>query len=142
MQARQAAGQGGGPGDAAEMTPAYPPVSWYLPADIASEAEQLRGAAYAAVLAARDEVRRQAYDQFPGGTDAAAAAQAVFMLAELARMGLPFCKQIPRGTIARMAVDRWGHRGPDPVAADAVAYAAAIHEQPHRARRDMRPLRR
>ncbi len=142
MQAQQAAGRAGVPGDADDTTPMHPPVSWYLPADIAGEAEQLRAAAYDAVVKARDEVRRQAYDQFPGFTEAAATARALFMLAELASMGLPFCKQVPRGAIARMAVDRWGPRDPDQVAADAVAYAAAVHDQPHRARRDMRPLRR
>jgi hypothetical protein len=41
-----------------------------------------------------------------------------------------------------MAIDKWARRGPDRVAAAAVAWADEGHDQPHRARRDMRTLTR
>ena len=109
--------------------PLYPPVSWYLPQWLTVPAEQLRAAALAAVRRAQDEVDARPH---PGTTRAAA----------LACAGLPFTRQIPRGAIARMAIDRWAPRHPDDVAVAAAAYASVVHQQPHRARRDMRRLAR
>jgi hypothetical protein len=139
MKAQQAAAAGRGAEDTA---PLYPPVSWYLPADIAEQAEELRAAAYSAVVEAVLEVRREANERHPGGTREAAVARALFESGELARLRLPFVRQIPRGAIARMGIDRWARRSPARVAADAVAYAADAHEQPHRARADMHKLQR
>ena len=139
MQAQRAAA-GRGSEDAA---PLYPPVSWYLPAGIAAQAEELRAAAYAAVLAVHGEVAAEAERRHPGATRDAAVARAMFSAGELARRGLPvFLRQVPRGAVARLAIDGWAGRGADRVAADAVGYAAGVHEQPHRARADMRTLAR
>lgn len=138
MLAQQAAAKGRAPLDAA----LYPPVSWYLTAEAARQAEELRADALAAVHEIRREVRRQAYEQHPGGTREAAISRALYTAAEMARLGLPFTKQIPRGTIARLAITRWAARGADRVAAAAVAYATSAHDKPHRARSDIRELRR
>lgn len=137
LAAQQAAGQGGAPPDAAT----FPPVSFYLPEDLARAAEQLRAAALMAVHEARLQVRRQALELHPGRTGQAAIARGLFTAGELARLGLPFARQIPAGTIARMAVSRWAARSPDAAVAAAVAYASDVHDQPHRARADMRGLR-
>ncbi|MGH3191772.1 MAG: hypothetical protein ACRDOL_31895 [Streptosporangiaceae bacterium] len=139
MLAQRAAAEGRGSRDAAAL---YPPVSWYLTAELAGQAEDLRTAALAAVHEIRLEVRRQAYDRHPGGTREAAISRALYTAAEMARLGLPFTKQIPRGTIARVAITRWAARSADRVAAAAVAYASSAHDKPHRARSDIRELRR
>jgi hypothetical protein len=139
MQAASDAAHGGADADEA---PLYPPVSWYLPAPLAARAEQLRADACAAVRAARDEALAEAARIYPGRTRPGALARDLHAAGKLARAGLPYSRQVPRGTIARMAIDRWARRHPDDVAADAVAYAAAVHQQPHRARRDMRRLTR
>ena len=67
--------------------------------------------------------------------------RAVWLAAEIAHRGLPpRSRKIPGGAGARMAIDRWARRSADRVCADAVAYAADAHEQPHRGRRDMYEL--
>lgn len=125
--------------DAAQL---YPPVSWYLPQWLTGPAEELRAAAWNDVLHAHDEAESEAARFHPGKTRAAAMARCSHKESILARAGLPVSRQIPRGAIARMAIDLWTSRHPDDVAADAVAYAAEVHQQPHRARRDMRTLER
>lgn len=130
---------GGGAGGAEQ---ACPPVSWYLPGDLASAAEQLRAAARKAARQVHDQVRAAAYDRHPGGTRAAGLARGLFVAGELARLRLPSAGPVPRGAIARLAIDRWAGRGPEEVVADAVSYAARVHLQPHRARADMRTLSR
>lgn len=138
MRAQQDAAQDGVPGSA---TPQYLPVSWYMPGDLARAAKDLRRAAYDAALEIHAGIRRTAYQRYPGGTREAAAARALFTVGELARQRLPFIRQIPRGAVGRMAIDRWAGRRPDDVAADAVAYAALVHQHPQRARSDMHRLR-
>lgn len=125
-----------------DAAPLYPPVSVYLPARLARLAEDLRSAAYGAVVDVLTEIRRQAFEDHPGSTDTAAAARNLAIWAEMAARGLPYCKKVPRGTLARMAIDQWAGRDPDQVAVTAVAYAADVHDQPHRARCDMQLLRR
>jgi len=120
----------------------YPPVSWYLPQWLAGPAEDLRVAAWDAATQVHDDVETEAARLYPGRTRAAATSRCSHQAAVLARAGLPVSRQIPRGAIARMAVDLWALRHPDDVAADAVAYAAMVHRQPHRARRDMHRLER
>ena len=138
MQAQQATAQGQRSNDAAAV---YTPASWYLPADIAAQAGQLRADAYAAARRIHLEVAAEAERRHPGNGRDAATARALFAIGELARHGLPpYLRQVPRGAIARMAIDRWARRGAERVAADAVDYAASVHDQPHRARRDMRKL--
>lgn len=137
MQAAQTADRG-----ADADAPLYPPVSWYLPAWLSASAEQLRASAWDAARRARDEAEADADQLYPGTTQAAAMARYLHVIADLARVGLPFSRQVPRGAIARMAIDLWAPRHPDDVAADAVAYAGETHQQPHRARRDMRTLAR
>jgi hypothetical protein len=45
--------------------------------------------------------------------------------------------KVPRGVLARMAIDRWARRAVDDAVAGAgVAYAADTLDQPHRARTD------
>jgi hypothetical protein len=137
---QQAQREAGGGGDAAAR---YPPVSYYLPAELSDAAEELRDLAWQAVAKVHGELRAKARERHPGNTPAAATARAMWMAGELARRGLPLgVRQVPRGAIARMAIGRWARRGPDRVAADAVNFAADTHRQPHRARRDMHQLRR
>jgi hypothetical protein len=131
-----------GPGRSENGAQLYPPVSWYLPRWLTGPAEELRAGAWNAALQAHDEAESGAARLYPGQTRAAARARCSYKRAVLARAGLPASRQIPRGAIARMAVDLWAQRRPDDVAADAVAYAAEVHQQPHRARRDMRALER
>ncbi|MFG2007288.1 hypothetical protein ACGFNU_49875 [Spirillospora sp. NPDC048911] len=50
--------------------------------------------------------------------------------------GTPY--RIPAGTLARMAIDRWARRPVEQVVLAAVSYATAVHQQPHRTRRDIR----
>jgi hypothetical protein len=128
---RLAAIRGGAP------APVHQPVSFYLPADLADTAEQMRAQAVRDVIAARNKLRREADQRFPGDEEQ----QALWFSTQLTRRGLPHqVRQVPRGAIARMAIDRWARRPLEQVAADAVEYAAEVHAQAHRARRDMRKL--
>jgi hypothetical protein len=120
----------------------YPPVSWYLPRWLTGHAEDLRARARAAALHAHTGAAEEAARLYPGKSRAAALARCLYKEEVLAQAGLPLDRQIPRGAIARMAIDLWASRHPDSVAVDAVAYAAMTHQQPHRARRDMRRLAR
>jgi hypothetical protein len=139
-QAQHDAAHGRRERDGADV-PQYPPASWYLRAKIAADAEKLRTAARSAVRQVHAQVRAAAYERHPGGTRAAAIARGLFMVGELARQGLPpDAGPVPRGAIARMAIDRWARRTPDRVASGAVAYSAEVHTRPHGARSDMRTL--
>ena len=129
---RQAAARGG------KDAPVCQPVSYYLPADVAERAEALRQQARSELIDLRAELRREAEAEYPRDRKA----QAFYMIGELTRRRLPLgLRQVPRGAIARMAVDHWARRAPSAVAGDAVDYAADVHLQVHRARRDMRQLR-
>jgi hypothetical protein len=123
-----------------DEAPLYPPVSWYLPGQLRTLAERLRASSLAAVIQIHDDAEVEAVRLYPGRTGAVA--RGLHVTTILARAALPFTRQVPRGAIARMAIDLWGSRHPDDVAAIAVAYAAEVHQQPHRARRDMRTLAR
>jgi hypothetical protein len=46
--------------------------------------------------------------------------------------------QVPRGTLARVAIDAWTRHSPDRAAVAAVDYAAEAHDQPYRTRRKER----
>jgi hypothetical protein len=132
-EAGRLAAVGGGP-EAAVCQP----VSFYLPADLAAAVEELRARAVHEVIAARNELRHEAEQHFPSDLDQ----QVAWFSAQLTRRNLPVrARQVPRGALARMAIDRWARRPADQVAAEAVAYAADTHRQVHRARRDMRQLR-
>ena len=121
--------------------PVYPPVSWYLPAELADEHEELRARAYGMAAAIRQEAAAEAAARYPA--DSQAADRRGWYLEELRRRDIPARgAQIPRGALARMAIDAWARRSPDRTAAAAVAYAAEAHLQPHRGRRDMYQLRR
>jgi hypothetical protein len=118
--------------------PVCQPVSFYLPRDLAKRAEDLRVRAVQEVMAGRRKLRQEAEGQFPGDEHQ----QIAWFSAQLTSRGLPArVRQVARGVIARMAIDRWAPRPVDHVAADAVAYATNTHRQVHRARRDMRQLR-
>jgi hypothetical protein len=121
--------------------PVYQPVSWYLPGELAGDLEELRARARLAAAAARRQVDAEATRRYPDPGQAAERRR--WFLDELRRRGVPLRgAQVPRGVPARMAIDAWARRGVDRVCAAAAEYAAQWHEQPHRARRDMRTLQR
>jgi hypothetical protein len=126
-----------------DIVPLYPPVSWYLPGDTAQQAGQLRAAAHSAAIAEYETIAAEAQRRHPQPGQAGDIARAMFALAELGRRGLPpRPRQIPRGTLARMAIDRWAARDPRQVVTAAIEHAQLTHIQLHRARRDMRTLKR
>jgi len=136
--AQRAAGRGQGDDDRA---PRYPPVSFYLPAELAVEYEALRLRAAERVLEVHRELGEEAVRRYPD--EQQARERAGWITAELARLGVPWrLSKVPGGALARMAIDRWARRSADRVAGDAAAYSADAHEQPHRGRRDMHELRR
>jgi hypothetical protein len=99
----------------------------------------LRASARKHVEDRHGQVKEEALRRYPGRGQAAPRARWVSdaLMAE----GLPpRLRDIPRGTVARMAIDRWRKRRVDEVIADAVKYSAAIHAQPRYARRDMRRI--
>jgi hypothetical protein len=121
--------------------PLYPPVSFYLPPELAESYEALRARAYERVQEAHQELEEEAARRYP--EKAQADERATWLAIAKSRHGLPHRpRKIPGGAAARMAIDRWARRSADRVCADAVAYAADAHEQPHRGRRDMYELRR
>jgi hypothetical protein len=131
-EAGRLAAMRGGP-----AAPVCQPVSFYLPADLAAVVEELRARAVPEVIAARNELRHEAEQRFPSDLDQ----QAAWFSAQLSHRNLPVrSRQVPRGALARMAIDQWARRPSDQVAAEAVVYAADTHRQVHRARRDMRQL--
>jgi hypothetical protein len=138
-QAQQAAGRGEGDDDRA---PLYPPVSFYLPPELAGQYEALRVRALERVWEVQRELEDEAARRYPD--EKKQAAERVGWLAgEMVRLGVPSRpRRVTGGALARMAIDRWARRSADQVAADAVAYSADAHEQPHRGRRDMHQLRR
>jgi hypothetical protein len=137
-QAQQAAARGNRDDGKA---PLYPPVSFYLPPELAEPYEALRARAYERVQEAHQELEEEAARRYPEKTQADE--RATWLAIAKSRHGLPHRpRKIPGGAAARMAIDRWARRSADRVCADAVAYAADAHEQPHRGRRDMYELRR
>lgn len=138
-KALKAIADGGGRDSAA--APAYPPVSWYLPADLADQHDELRQRAWDTAARERAAVRAEALKRYPRRNDAVA--RAMWYYSELAARGIPARGAlIPGGTVARTAIDAWARRSVDQVCAAAVDYAAQWHQQPHRGRRDMRQLQR
>jgi hypothetical protein len=138
-QTQRAAGRGNGDDDKA---PLYPPVSFYLGGELAEQYEALRARAAARVQEVRRELDDEAARRYPDEARQAGE-RAAWLAAEMTRRGLPaHPRKIPGGAAARMAIDPWARRSADRVCADAVAYAADAHEQPHRGRRDMYELRR
>jgi hypothetical protein len=127
-------------GDDADV-PRHPPVSFYLPAPLAEPYEALRESAYRRVKKIHQDLKAEARRRYPVPTQVEE--RAVFIATELTRLDVPArLPTITAGAIARMAIDRWRRRAVDKVAQAAVAYAAEVHDQPHRARRDMQKLRR
>jgi hypothetical protein len=122
--------------------PVWPPVSYYLPAVLAGQAEALRAGARLAAAGKLGQLPREAAELYPGNTDQADRARARYIAAQVEKLGLYYTRQLPRGAVARMAIDRWAGRSPDEVAAAAVDWCQAVHVQWHRARRDMIRLRR
>jgi hypothetical protein len=146
-QAHRAAGDPGRRDTA--TAPVYPPVSWYLPAELAAAWEELRGQAWAAVAAAQRQVAAEAAERYPAtGKDGRPVPgwkdnRRRWYLDQLAARDIPLrSAQIPRGVLARLGIDAWARRGADTVCAAAAAHAAEWHEQPHRGRRDMHTLAR
>jgi hypothetical protein len=127
--------------DAERAEARFPPVSFYLPAELADHYDELRQRAYDRVLQIHIKVKAEAAERYPDPTQAAE--RALWVAGELAARGVPMrLHRIPGGAIARMAIDRWRRRSVDRVAAAAVDYAEEVHVQPHRARQDMHKLRR
>ncbi|MGW2220485.1 hypothetical protein ACWCSD_36345 [Nonomuraea sp. NPDC001684] len=118
-------------------SPVHKKVSFYLIAKTAAHWEMLRAAAF---QRQRDEVKAlhvEAEQRYPAGEQRKERAQWVWR--QLNRLGLPEQPvKIPGGVIGRMAIDYVAkRRGVDRVVGDAVRYASEVHEQPHRARRDV-----
>jgi hypothetical protein len=133
--ARRAASDAGKNGRDGPDAPACPPVSFYLPGEFAADYEQLHAAAEREVYEAYRELEAEA-SRRPG------ADREQWLAEQIAAARLPRPRAIPRGTAARIAIDRWARRPADRATADAVAFAREWHEQPHRARRDMYRLRK
>jgi hypothetical protein len=122
--------------------PSCPPVSYYLPAVLADQADGLRAQARLAAVEKLRALRVEAGERFPGKTDRAAQQRSRHIEGRVDALGLYFTRQLPRGAVARMAIDRWAARPEDDVAAEAVDWCQDHHVQWHRARRDMTRLRR
>jgi hypothetical protein len=142
-QAQQAAARRNGyNGSDDDKAPLYPPVSFYLGGELATQYEALRSRAAGRAQEVRRELAKEAARRYPDEARQARE-RASWLAVEIMRLGLPHRpRKIPGGAAARMAIDRWARRSADRVCADAVAYAADAHEQPHRGRRDMYELRR
>jgi hypothetical protein len=145
-QAQRAAAAGSRDSAAA---PVYPPVSWYLPTGLADTWEELRYQARATAAQARNDVITEAEQRYPAdGPDGQPSPECErhrrrWYLDQLRERNIPLRgAQIPRGVLARMAIDAWARHTPDEVCAAAVDHAAEWHEQPHRGRRDMHQLQR
>jgi hypothetical protein len=131
-----------GRGSDSDDLPVYPPVSFYLPGQVATAYEQLRQIAYVEAVEQRHRLHEEAWQRYPERR-LQAGERVAWFLAQMSAAGLPLrIRTVPRGVLARLAIDRWARRSADRVAAAAVAHAQEVHEQPHRARRDMRQLRR
>ena len=122
--------------------PVHAPVSFYLPPELAAPYEELRTAARRRVRERRAELEAEARQRFSSPGRDRARERARWLAGALAAERLPAQdRSVPRGAVARMAIDRWAERSPEEAAAAAEAYSAAVHGQPHRARRDMRAHR-
>ena len=146
-RAHRAAGDPGRRDGAA--APVYPPVSWYLPAELAGQWEELRFQARAAAERARQQVAAEAAERYPEtGPDRLPVPgwkdnRRRWYLEQLAARDIPLRgAQIPRGVLARRGIDAWARRSADTVCAAAAGHAKEWHEQPHRGRRDMHTLAR
>jgi hypothetical protein len=124
-------------------------VSWYLPAELADTWEELRYQARATAARARNDVIAEAEQRYPADGPAGQPSPECernrrrWYLDQLRDRDIPLRgAQVPRGVIARMAIDAWAGRGVGRVCAAAADYAAQWHDQPHRARRDMHTLQR
>lgn len=112
-----------------------PAVSVYVGAEDAEEFLALIDRAGAAVVELAEQLRLEAS---AAGQDSVA----LRVREALESRGLPRPgRAIPRGAVARLAIDGWTARPARDVAADAARWAAVHHEQLHLARRDMRDLR-
>lgn len=121
----------------------YPPVDYYLPREFAARLEELRSRAWGWTLGIERDAREEMRRRYPGRNQAPARAAALMeVMRQRCGLARPGVRQVPRGAVARMAIDRWGARPADEAVAAAVAYAAAVHVQPHRVRRDMRTMPR
>jgi hypothetical protein len=119
--------------------PVHAPVSFYLPPELAAPYEALRIAARRRVRERRAELEAEARERFPSPGRDLVRERARWLAGALAAERLPAQDRgVPRGAVARMAIDRWSGRSSDEVAAAAEAYSLTVHGQPHRARRDMR----
>jgi hypothetical protein len=119
-----------------------PPASYYLPAVLADQAGRHLALARAAATEKLRALRLEARSRYPGSTDRAAQQRSRYIARQVSDLGLHYSRQLPRGTLARLAIDQWAGRSPDDVAAEAVAWCQDHHVQWHRARRDMIKLGR
>ncbi|MFD9946269.1 hypothetical protein ACFWYW_30620 [Nonomuraea sp. NPDC059023] len=147
--AQKEAGQGR-PSPAATV---LQPVSFYLAdAPDAAAYEELRRGCETAMRRLIAEVEKEVETTVPkrdpetGETRSPArltSLRKVSVRLMLAARGLPGRPiHITGGVIARMGIDAASRRKVDNVILDGVEYAQAVHEQPHRARRDMHDLTR
>ncbi|MEU1883401.1 hypothetical protein ABZ470_39360 [Streptosporangium sp. NPDC020072] len=130
-----------GQGNLGPHAPILNPVSFYLTADTADRCLALLSTSYQAVLQVHQQLNEQARTTFPNRNQAQE--RRIFVLEELARRRVPVRPYRPtNGVLARMAIDRAARRSVDRVLIEAVDYAQRVHDQPHRARRDMHVLDR
>lgn len=120
----------------------HPAVSWYAPPRLADQVEELLAAACAAAVDKEKNLPAEAAERYPAGVDVEER-RARYVFAVATRYGLRYAgRPVPPGAVARMAIDRWAGRDVDQVIAAGVAWSQEHHQQWHRARRDMRPLRK
>ncbi|MEU4548747.1 hypothetical protein [Nonomuraea dietziae] len=148
VQAQKRAGQG----HYSPAAPIHQQVSFYLTEQLTAVYEALRKSCESAMVALIAELEEQAAAEIPDhDLDTGevrpprllAGLRAMTVRMRLAGRGLPDRPiRITGGVIARMAIDQAARRKVDNVLLDAVRYASDVHDQPHRARRDMHRLRR
>jgi hypothetical protein len=85
----------------------HAPVSFYLPPELAAPYEALRTAARRRVRERRAELEAEARERFPSPGRDLARERARWLAGALAAERLPVRdRSVPRGAMARMAIDR------------------------------------
>lgn len=145
MREQWLAGQGRGN---ASRAPVHPPVSYYLPAALAELADQLVSDAAMAALDKHIEITEEAARLYPGDEPEQLGKRAGDIGDQIEHYSLYYVglrkgtrlRSVPRGTLARMAIDRWAQQDTDWVIGRAVDWCQGEHDQWHRAWASMQKL--
>ncbi|GAB3278510.1 hypothetical protein GCM10027589_04700 [Actinocorallia lasiicapitis] len=138
--ARKPAAQGG-TGRTSLDVPRHHPVTFFLPQWFADSFNAFRATVTTAAAAVYFDAVVEARERYP--LRPMAAERNALIAERMAAANLPeHLPKCPPGIIARMAIDRWVDRPVYGVIADAAAYSARVHTQQHRARQDMRKVKR